>query len=61
MILYLEDKHFMYIVSQGRRKQIFSGKTNQPQTYVYREFRVMSGHTCKCNLLCEAQSTCVAC
>ena len=44
---------------QGRRKQFFSGQANQPQSYVYREFRVMSGH--KCKLLCDAQSACIAC
>ena len=37
---------------------IFSGQASQPQTYVYRKFRVMSGH--KCKLLCKAQSACIA-
>ena len=44
---------------QGCKKQFFSGQGNQLQRCVYRKFKVMSGH--KFNLLCEAQSACVAC
>ena len=43
---------------QGRRKQIFSGQAKQLQSYVHREFRVISDHQCR--LLCEAQSACIA-
>ena len=32
------------LLAQGRRKQFFSGQAKQLQNYVYRKFRVISGH-----------------
>ena len=46
-------QHPLHFV-QGRRKQFFSGLAKQLQSYVYSEFRVMSGH--KCKLLCSMHS-----